>query len=152
MSLRTSLLAVIENVRGLAGDMGLRQYQVFVVVKSWAGARVGMGNVTTTETALIVSGSPPRVRALSQRDVTASGGRYVAGDLRVGPITPQHAGGGIAESVFNPPVGAQPTTVTFRVTGPNLPATGIDCERVGEETFGNFSHYLILRSTGRRAT
>lgn len=148
MSFRTNLLKTIEKIRHLPGSLDIRQYHVFVVVRAWTGDRPGVGSSTITTTELLVSGYPPKVKPLTTKDVIASGGLYTASDLRVGPFTPTTPAGGTDPMTFNPATTSDPTEVTFVVTGPGLPASGIRCERINDDTYGNFSHYLILRQTG----
>lgn len=150
MSFRTDILEAIEDIRSVPGDLDIRQHRVFVVVRAWDGPRVGVGLSTTTETELLVSGYPPKVREMSLKDVVASGGLYVAGDIEVGPITPNHAKGGTAPSVYNPDVGSTPSEVYFRVEGPGLPTGGAHFSRVGDSTMKSFSHKLTLRQSGRQ--
>ena len=149
MSFRDDILEAIEDVRSVPGELDIRQFRVFVVVRSWTGGRPGVGTEqTVSETEILVSGYPPKVKPLTTKDVVASGGLYTASDLKVGPITPSNAAGGTDPSVFNPDVGSFPTDVTFRVEGPGLPTAGIRCVRINDDTYGNFSHYLVLRQTG----
>lgn len=150
MSFRTDILEAVEDVRNLPGELDIRQFRVFVCVRSWDGARVGVGNATTTETEILVSGYPPKVKELSSRDVVASGGLYSAGDVTVGPMTPEHARGGVSHDVFDPPKGASPTEVYFRIEGPTFVDGWAHFERVSDDTFGNFSHTMVLRQTGKR--
>lgn len=148
MSFRTDILEAVEDVRSVPGELDIRQYRVFVSVQTWSGARPGLGTATTTETELLVSGHPPRVKPMTTKDVVASGGLYTASDLKVGPFTPPNAKGGTDPSIYNPNTSNSPTAITFRVSGPGLPSAGIRCERINDDTYGNFSHYLILRQTG----
>lgn len=148
MSFRDDILDVIEDRRSLPGELDIRQFRVFVVVRLWTGDRPGVGDSDDTETELLVSGYPPKVKPVTSKDAIASGGLYTAADLRVGPMTPPNTNGGIAPGVHNPVTDPNPQEILFRVEGPGLPDGGAWFKRVGDETYGNFSHYLVLRQTG----
>ena len=152
MTFRTDILDAVEGFRTLPGELDIRQQRVSVVVRAWTGSRVGDGTSTTTTTEILVSGYPPKVKELSSRDVVASGGRYTSGDVRVGPITPPHASGGVDPAVYNPATTASPAEVYFVLTGPGFPTGGARFERVSDDTLANFSHFLVLRPTGQVAT
>lgn len=144
MTFASDLRPALDAARGIAGGLGLHTFTVSVRVRTWSGARVGVGNATTTDTALTVSGQAPKVVPVSPRDAVASGGLYTSQDLRVGPLTP----GLTAYATINPATSASPTEVLFVVTGPGTSASGDLYERVGEETGSALHYHLILRSKG----
>jgi hypothetical protein len=90
MSLRDDLLPVVNGLRDLPGDFGLRRYSVTLVRRTYA-ERVGDGSIPTA--ASVTLSPAPRVRVVSTREVAESGGTYQDGDLRVDRITPRLADG-----------------------------------------------------------
>jgi len=149
MSLVDDLLPDLDRVRGIPGELGLRQYAVSLAVKTWSGARAGMGTATTTFTPIRCAGGAqnPKVRQLTQKDVVASGGVYSDQDFEVGPITPAFAGGGTAISGFEPAQGSSPTEIAFKLTGPGLPTGGAYYAKIGQDVTGNLHYSFILRKT-----
>ena len=91
MSFRTRLLPVIEKLRGkIPGALDLRVYRVTVRVRTWTGARPGIGTPTDVDYVLQNAGFNVKVTMLSTKDVVASSGRYTAGDFRIGPFSPPY--------------------------------------------------------------
>lgn len=151
MSLRTSLLPVLEGLRGLIPDqLGLRPYSVTVRVRTWTGSRPGMGTYADVDTVLTNAGHNVKVTPVTTKDVVASAGRYVAGDFRIGPLTPAHASGGIPLSLIDPPRSATAREVFFLLEGPGLPEEGAFCKRVDANTYGLFRSEIVVRRTGER--
>ncbi len=152
LSLREALLPVIDQLRGLPGQLGLRQYTVSVVKREWTGERVGLGYNTDTETPIRVDlGSyTPKVQMLSSRDIIASGGLYTDQDLKIGPITPPFVGStldGSAITIFDPTPGDVPTEIFFKITGPGYPTAGAWFKKVAQDVTGNFRYMFTVRKT-----
>jgi hypothetical protein len=163
----SAIKVALDTRRAIAGLMGLRIYSVFVRQRRWSGKRVGVGtsvdNNGGPDVQLTNSLPPPlgkqpvRVRAVSNKDIIASGGLYRDLDLRVGPITPAYLAsilpaGGFSDATVDPPqVGSVPTEIFWLVKGPGLPPGGSIHERIGfEETALHI--YLILRAKGTQVT
>lgn len=147
MSFRTDLLAVIDQIRRIPGEMDLRQNEVTVIVRTWSGARVGVGTKTDVSTVLKIAGDTnPKVSELSQKDIVASGGELTSQDVKIGPFTPDFVGGGIDEDVIDPPTGASPKEVYFKVTGNGM-GSGRYFKRYQDETLKNFSRWVFLKAT-----
>lgn len=144
-----AVLPALDVVRGVRGLLGLSNYTVKVVTKAWSGARPGIGVVTVTTTQLLVGlGQNPRVTVISSNDVVASAGKYSAGDLRVGPMTPAYAGGGVADGVINPTIGIV-EQVTWLVEGPGTAIGGDQYDRIADEMPGSpLERFVVLRKTG----
>lgn len=148
--LRNRLLPMVDVIRGIPGRLGLRLYTVTVRVTTWSGAAAGVGTPTITETGikLDLGTYPTRVRQVTQQEIAASGGLYQAQDMIVGPITPPYTGSATdndAISVFEPPVGASPTEIIFKLTGPGLPTTGAWYEKVSQDVSKSFRYTFVLR-------
>lgn len=148
MSLADDLKPVIDRARAIAGSLGFRPYTVSLVVRSWSGARPGLGTATTTETPLTVAdGQNPKVKKISQREVIASGGLYQAQDLEV-TLTAAYSGGGYATTDFDPTPTSSPTEVYFRVEGPGIPSGGCKFKKVAQTVDSALTYRLVLRNDG----
>jgi hypothetical protein len=122
MTLADNLKQRIDAIRGIPGAFGIRPNSVSIVTRTWSGERVGSG--TSTDSTPLVISPVPKVREVSTREVSTSGGRYEMGDLRVGPITPYYAGppaGGYTTAQLAPAVAPDQRgiEVLYFVTGPN---------------------------------
>lgn len=148
MSLRTSLLSRIDRIRGIPGQLGLRQYSVMVRVRTWSGARVGLGTKTDTDTYVYTGAGTQNVKVsqLTTKDIVSSGGLYSDGDYKVGPMTPLNLGTGVDLATVDPATSSSPTEVFFKIVGPGFPAAGQWCERISDDTTPNFHHYIVLRA------
>lgn len=106
MSFRDDLLPVVDDARGIATDLGLRQHSVTIRTETFPDE----AHIGTSPTVSDLTLSPrPKVRE-------SSSGRK----LKVGPITPSHSGGGYTAAQLNPlPDLSANQRVIYRVTGPN---------------------------------
>ena len=149
-----SFLSDIDAIRGIADELGTTPYTVSVRVVTYSGTRVGDGTRTVTDSPVKVAGGSrnPMVALVTSKDVVASGGLYTATDLKVGPLTPAYAGGGMATGTLDPVQGTVPTEVYYVVTGPDIPAGGVLYKRVGGEMASATQYFVILRSLGTAAT
>jgi hypothetical protein len=138
MSFASDLLPGLDAVRAIPGELGLRDVTVTQVVRTWTGARVGLGTATRTDTAVLVGGQNPRVERISPRE-----------DLRV-TVTPEFPGGGVARSVLQPAVGASPTELYWLVTGRGFPADGMLCTKVGPEEHDELRITFVIRQTSAK--
>ncbi len=147
MSLRDDLLPLIDTIRGIPGTLGLHRYQVYVRTTAYTGARIGLGTATNTETRLLVGGQDPHVKIRST-DIVAGVDDIQQLEFEIGPFTPDYP----ALSTLDPAQTATPTVVTYRITGPGLPATGLLCSKVSDEVSKPFRNMLRVKSTGRAGT
>lgn len=150
MALKDDLLPLVDTLRAIPGELGFRPYQVWVRKVVWSGARVGLGSASVTETRLLVGGRDPKVREIRSKDVVAGSVEYSDADYEIGPLTPEFAGGGVAESTINPTKNGQPTEVTFLVKGPGMPTEGLICQRVESDLHRPLRAVIKVRSTGRK--
>lgn len=143
MSLRTSLLPIVEACRTIAGTTGLdiRTAQLTIRTRTWSGGRAGVG--TPTDSNLVL---PQRYKVvqLSAREIASSGGLYQLEDLRVGPITPAQGGSGysLAQLV---PSGADGVEILYVLSG----AVVGEYALVQANTTRPFRYELVLRRRRR---
>jgi hypothetical protein len=149
MSLRSSALKTANILRSLASKPAIDIYTTSVTVRrrTWTGGRIGAEGGKSDDDLVLTP--RPRVRELNQREITGSGGRYTAGDVKVGPLTPAHDA--------NPGVG-----YTEAQLAPIAPTSGVEIlyvleggitghySRLDLQTDRAFSYWLILRR--KRAT
>lgn len=152
MSFASDILPDLDVVRGIAGDLGLHPFAVYLRVNTWSGdgtdLRPGLGTLTSTTTRLFVDGNQnPKVKNLSNEDAMLSAGQYSNQDIRVGPLTPPFLAGGVAYSSLDPDVAAG-TEFFFKIVGPGQPATGEWFKRIRDEADSALHIYVILRSLG----
>lgn len=94
-SIREAALIAANTVRlrTAPGDFDYRTIKITIVKRVWSGGEAGAGTpVTTTVTDL-----PQAIRIVpvNERDIAGSGGRYEAGDVKCGPITPAYSVGSL---------------------------------------------------------
>lgn len=100
MSLRDDLVPVVDDVREMIDDLGLRLHTVQTRRITWSGGAPGLGDATVTDVAL----SPaPKVRNPSPRERVAEPGRFEEGDRLVEKISATYTeadldGGAIADA------------------------------------------------------
>lgn len=152
----TTILPALDFIRGIRGQLGLNPFTVTVRVRTWNGARVGLGTKTDTDTVLKVGCAcsaglqPVTVKQLSAKDIVSSGGLYTDNDYRVGPLTPDYntggRTGGITDTTINPIPTDSPTEVYFKMTGPGLPVAGQWFKRIRDEETA-LHKYVVIRAT-----
>lgn len=148
MSLRDDLLPLVDEIRGsVPGDLGLRPHTVTVRVRTWSGARPGLGTKTDVDTLIRNAGYNPKVAEVTTKDVVASGGFYQSGDFRIGPITPEYTGGGTALATQDPATTSTAREVLYKIEGPGLPSTGAWFKRVSDTTLKSFRNEIVVRRT-----
>lgn len=123
MSLRDDLLPALNDARTICDDLGLRQNAVDVIVRTWTSGRVGSPASQSPGTDYVdvkVHLTPnPKVRRVTQREISSSGGEYEDADLIVGPMTPAFVGGGNSLAQIDPDVRQRGVEVIFILSGPN---------------------------------
>lgn len=149
MSLKDDLLPLIDNLRGIPGELGFRPFEVWVRKTTYSGPRVGIGASTVVETKLLVGGKNPKVRQITKKDVVAGSQEYAATHYEIGPLTPAFPGGGVDHDVTNPEKTATPTTVMFVLKGPGLPAEGVLCQRTRDNSDRPLRSVIYVHTVGR---
>lgn len=141
MSIRSSALKLATKLRALPSSPGVDIYTTSVTIRTrtWAGGRKGAEGASTDVDLLLTP--RPKVREVSQREIAGPAGRYQAGDVRVGPITPANAAGGYSEAQLAPTASASGTEILYVLAG------GITGEytRVDLQTDKALSYFLVLR-------
>ena len=129
-------------------DYALRLVELKVRVKTWSGSGAAKGSKTTVDTVIAgPSGNRYKIKEVTAKDVIASGGKYQAGQFKVGPITPPYAGGPYtANDIIPPTVAGQGREVYYGVTD----ATGVTqwCSMVGADTMNALHWFLYLKPEG----
>lgn len=152
MALKDGLIGPLDRLRGIPGRLGLRGFKVFVLVRRYSGSRVGVGPFTDAPLVqlTVAEGTQPcKVEQVSAKDVIRSGGTLTDKDLRVGPLTPPYANGGTAQTTLDPPRGASPAEVFYKVTHQSLPNGVAWFEKVSDEVVSLLHYYIVIRSSGR---
>ncbi len=149
-TLRDDLLPDVDDLRGLAGELGFRPYASVVLRETtWSGTRPKDGTSTVADLALAAGGYPARVQLVSSRVVQASGGRYVDGDMRIGPLTPAFSGGGYTPAQLAASSSAPNVERHVVLVGPGEPGGGSYWTIVGTEFSEALGYSLVVRRTER---
>lgn len=140
MSLRDRVNRIAERVRAIPSHPRFdeRTTRVTIRTRTWAGRVGSEGGFTDVDLEI----SPrPRVRELNQREIAGSGGRYLSGDLRIGPITPSYAGGGYTQEQLAPVSETNGVEIIYLLEGQQ------DGEhaRVQLETDRNHAWFIVVR-------
>ena len=141
----------IDDIRGIAAELGGRRFTVSLVTRTWTGERVGVGTKTDVTTTIKVAHGTldPAVAQVSTREIIASGDRFTDQDLKVGPLTPAYPGGGVADATAVPALAGLPTEIFWKVTGPGIPPGGAWFDQIWDDTGANLHTYLYLRANGK---
>ena len=151
----SDLLADLDEVRSVAGDLGLRPFEVRVRVRRWDGERPGVGGYTDAPDVLLTNlgadgfTRPVRVKQRSRAAVIASGGQFTDREYIVGPMTSPFPGGGYDEATLDPAATNAPTEVFWNIRGPGLPPDGAWCDQVSEEATA-LHRTVTLRANGKQ--
>ena len=121
MSLASGLKPLADSIRAIPGILGVRPHTVSVVTGSWDGAQMGEGTLTEATLPLThADGQPPKVQWLNDEQRTVGGG-LPEGTVKIGPLTPDFPGGGVALSEFGSQLSAG-QTIHLIITGPVHPS------------------------------
>lgn len=145
---REAFAPTLDAIRtGIPSAFGIRTVELKVRVKDWSGSAVGKGTKTVTDTVIAgPGGNRYKIKEVTSKDVLASGGKYQAGQFKVGPITPPYAGGPVAATDIIPAKPSNPREVYYGVTD----ATGVTqwCSMVGADTMNALHWFIYLAPTG----
>jgi hypothetical protein len=124
---REAILPGLDSADRVVGMLDLAPSVVTIVTRMWSGGKRNEGNPGDTFLQL------PQwtiVRELGNREVMDSGGDYVLGDLRVGPIRPTFQSpcggttGGFTIEQLQPPCQSDSTEVFYNVVQAHGLGTG----------------------------
>lgn len=150
---RTAILPLVDAIRGIPGQMGLRLFTPAILVRTWSGSRAGVGIPTDSALLGLRVGAglyPIKARVLTTKEIVSSGDLYKDEDIELGPITPPYTGSTMdndAISAFSPIQGSMPTEVFFKLTGPGLPVTGAWYKKITQRVDRSFRYMLVVRRT-----
>lgn len=147
----SDLLPDLDDIRGIADELGLRPFTVTVRVRTWSGSRPGVGTKTDVDTVLTVAGGTqhPKVKQISAHDVVASGGLYTTADWRIGPMTPPFVGGGVTYGTIDPATTTTAREVGYKIEGGMFPSGGAWFERISDENDSALHSFVVVRKSGR---
>ena len=148
---RDTFLPALDQLRGIPGQFGLRLFTVAVFVRTWTGERAGIGTSSDTTTLLTVDNGcqPPKVRALTTREVGVSGGLYRDGDYEIGPLTPPYPCSldNVTLPILDPVNPLSPIEVFWKLTGPSFPQGTAYCEKISQLADKPFRYTIVVRAT-----
>jgi len=116
MTLRTSLLPVVDTLRALTGPSALdiRTAQLTIRRRVWSGGYIGEGTATDTD---LVLPKQYKVDSASAKEIASSGGRFEDETLKFGPVTPDYGTGGYTPAMLKPTVTTDDTEIIYVLTG-----------------------------------
>jgi hypothetical protein len=121
MAIADDLKPLLTSIRAIPGQFGLRPYTVSAVIRAYSGTYAGEGTKTDTTVAITeANGQPPKVRFLNDEEL-ALGDNLGKGTIEVGPITPDHTGGGTTIAALTGGSAIAGDIVHFVITGPEYP-------------------------------
>ena len=139
MALADDLLPVLAYCRSIAGSLGLRPFRVYVVTRTWSDEPAGEGGYTDDETELLESGQSPMVRSVNGDEIAIN--NLDSGSIRIGPITPEHTGGGLDLDTLQSEMNAGQERF-IKVVGPGR-EDGV-LFRIQDPDFDHAMHYTIV--------
>jgi hypothetical protein len=92
MALADDLKPIVDSIRAIPGEMGLRPYRVYLHRRVNDGGGLIGSRVDTDNEITVGSGQPPKVTQLSAEEMALGG--YTKVSFRIGPFTPPYTGGG----------------------------------------------------------
>jgi hypothetical protein len=147
------MLPVFDRLRAKTGPSGfdIRPTSLAIVTRRWTSGVVGVTPDDATLAAYVDTRrqlpAVYKVRQLTTREIASSGGRYEAGDVRLGPITPAYTNvngsqGGVSESQLKPD-GDDATEILYELGGAHAGEYAL----IALVSTAPFSWWLVL---GRR--
>jgi hypothetical protein len=151
-SFRASILASLSAADAVLLSLDLAPTVVSIITRRWSGGRPMTGTYGDSVLNL------PRwlcVEEISNREVAQSGGTFVTGDLRIGPIRPSwnsgcsgiSQSGGFTEEQLRPTVNDESVQIIYRMTQAHGLGTGWsgDYDVVELNRDEPLEFYLIVR-------
>lgn len=155
MSLRTRMLPVFERLRALTGPsrFDIRPTSLSIVTRRWTSGIVGVQSddpsTPAYSDARLDLPATYKVRQVTTREIASSAGRYEAGDVKVGPLTPAYTAadgstGGVTEAQLKPD-GEAGTEIFYELSGAHAGEYAL----IALVSTAPFGWWLVL---GRRQT
>lgn len=124
MTLRTSLLAAKDRIRAAVlspSGLDMTPHQLTIRVRTWTGGRKDadppQGLPAFTDSDLVLP-QQYKVRQLTMREVSSSGGKYRAGDIIVEHITPYDGDStGYTPAQLQPTIAGNAQELIYLLTG-----------------------------------
>lgn len=134
MSLADSLKPTLYAARAIAGRLGFRTHTAALLISTTSGTHTGDGSRSDVETPITeADGQSPRTRWLRADELAVAG--LTSAAIEIGPITPEHSGGGTDLSSLQGLDLENGDVRLVRITGPMHPdgtdyrITGITADR-----------------------
>ena len=155
MSLRTRMLPVFDRLRAKTGPTGfdIRPTKLAIITRRWTSGLVGVepdsgGAPAYVDTRLELA-AVYEVKQVTTREIASSAGRFEAGDVKLGPITPAYVNadgshGGVSEAQLKPD-GDDATELVYELTGAHAGEYAL----LGVVSTAPFGWWVVL---GRRET
>lgn len=149
MSFRDDLLPLVDEIRAIPGDLGLRRFTVTRITRTYASGTVGRGAAVDTTLVLDNGGQNVKANLATENQISqilGSGHVLKPGTWIIGPITPDFAGGGTSPDGFDVATGTA-AQILYKLTGPGLPATGtmFRAAKAAPSSDGkSFRHMMVL--------
>lgn len=144
MSLRTSLLPVVDTLRALTGPsvLDIRTVKLTIRTRVWSGSCLGEGTPTDTD---LVFPQQYKIRYLTGKEIASSGGRFSADTVKVGPITPAYTGGGYTQAQIFPETTSDNVEFIYILDGPM--AGEYACQSTYTDKPFSYFIFLVRRRT-----
>lgn len=142
-TLRDQLLPVVDQLRQLPNQFGLRRYAVTIRKRTWSGDAPGRGTSTDVDTVLT---PVPRVRVITTQEVASSGGTFREGDFIISAITPRYTSpttGGYSPAQLDLTLTALNQEATVILTGDE---GTVECDVVEFWFHRAFTYEIVVRA------
>jgi hypothetical protein len=139
MTQADALKRLVHRVRAIPGRMGLRPFRVYVVTRTSSDIPAGEGGYSDSETEIAESGQPPKVRSVKGEEIAIN--NLDSGSIRIGPITPEHTGGGFDLDTLQSTMTAEQERF-IKVVGPGR-ENGV-LFRITDINLDHAMHYTIV--------
>jgi hypothetical protein len=137
MTLADDLKPLVNAIRAIPGELGLRPHTISVLLGTWSGDHTGEGTETASSTAILESAQNPKVRWLKQEERALAD--LPEGSCEIGPLTPSYPGGGFTLSTITSFDRGE--TLHLRIVGPQHPSGAV--YRVTKINADHALHYTL---------